>query len=392
MTAGFSRNGLLVLMASMVMMVLLGSVHAFSVFLEPLEAHFGASRGAVSTTYSLALVCLTISVLLGHRIYGIMRAPMLVGAVALLAALGCVIAAYAESLAMVWIGYSVIFGTANGVGYGFALQLCAQANPERAGLAMGLVTASYAIGAALAPIPFEALMRLYGFGGAFLGLAGLLVVAAPGLMGVMARAKAELRMDAPASESVKVGSTLLIIKLWCAYGAAVAAGLMVIGHATGIARANQLSDVEVLAAPVVVAALNMIGSLGAGWLSGRLAVRSQLTIYPVLTVIALAALTVGTSTAVTLGALGMIGFAYGATIAAFPAVVSMLFGPSAGIRAYGRVFTAWGTAGLLAPSLAGFLFERSGEYVVPLGVACALGVASIVAVWALPRSSPETRA
>ena len=108
------RSGILVLLASSLLCSVLGSVHAFSVFLVPLEQTFEASRSLVSLTYSFALIALTIAVLFGHMVFTKISAHWFVGAVCLVAATGAFIAAFAPSLAIVWIGYSALFGGANG--------------------------------------------------------------------------------------------------------------------------------------------------------------------------------------------------------------------------------------------------------------------------------------
>ena len=59
-------------------------------------------------------------------------------------------------------------------------------------------------------------------------------------------------------------------------------------------------------------------------------------------------------------------------------------GAVAGVRVYGRVFTAWGAAGLLAPWFAGTLFERSGGYTTALIVAGATALVSLLAALTLP--------
>lgn len=64
---------------------------------------------------------------------------------------------------LVWIGYSLIFGIANGLGYGFGLQFAAHANPENRGLAMGVVTAAYAFGAVVSTYGFEVALSVGGF-------------------------------------------------------------------------------------------------------------------------------------------------------------------------------------------------------------------------------------
>ena len=63
------RNEVFIVAAASLLSAVLGSVHAFSVFIDPLEAQFSAARSAVSLTYSGALVSLTLAVLLGPRVY-----------------------------------------------------------------------------------------------------------------------------------------------------------------------------------------------------------------------------------------------------------------------------------------------------------------------------------
>ena len=61
-----------ILLASMLVTFVLGSVHAFSVFLAPLESQLGLPRSQISLIYSFALVAITLSVTLGYRIYSLL--------------------------------------------------------------------------------------------------------------------------------------------------------------------------------------------------------------------------------------------------------------------------------------------------------------------------------
>ena len=55
----------------MLVTFVLGSVHAFSVFVVSFEALLGLPRSEISLIYSLALVAITLSVLLGYRFYNL---------------------------------------------------------------------------------------------------------------------------------------------------------------------------------------------------------------------------------------------------------------------------------------------------------------------------------
>lgn len=369
-------GGRLVLGAAMVLALVLGSVHAFSVFLVPMEQLYGASRSAVSATYSIALVALTVAVLVGHRVYAVVSAPAFSAGLLAAAALGTAVAAFAPALTVVWLGYGLVFGAANGLGYGFALQASAQANRSRSGLAMGLVTAAYALGAFVSPLAFDTALAVGGVTAGMLTLAGALLAAIPVTWIFLNAAGFRFQVETAEGPGDGRQTSGQVTVLWLGYGTGVAAGLMAIGHATGIATAAGLSGAYVLAAPMCIAIANMAGSLIGGRLIDAMAPRPVLALLPVLSGFTLYAMAASGAGVLMLVALAALGFFYGAIIAAYPAAIAATHGPVAGIRIYGRVFTAWGAAGLLAPLAAGALYDRSGDYRIALLIAGTLGLLS----------------
>ena len=357
-------NGPGVLLAASLLAAILGSVHAFSVFLAPLEARFDQPRGMVSLTYSLALVVLTLAVLWGHRWYGRWSAGRFVTGICLLGAAGALFAALAPNLMLVWLGYSVLFGCANGLGYGFGLQIAAQANPGREGMAMGVVTAAYALGAVLSPAGFAAAVASGGYRAAMLGLMAVLLLTGPVSGGLMHLSRAGFKHAGQQAARARVPLISLLL-LWLGYGAGVAAGLMTIGHAAGIGTALGFSGADWVA-PAVIAICNLTGSLIAGQLADKVTPLRILIGLPLLSAAAACLLARADDASHLLLMLGVIGFAYGGIIAAYPAAIAKIFGVLDGPSIYGRVFTAWGTAGLLAPWLAGSLFDLTGAYRVAL--------------------------
>jgi OFA family oxalate/formate antiporter-like MFS transporter len=363
-------QGRKVLFATSTVSMVLGSIHAFSVFLEPLETMFETSRANVSLIYSFSLVFLTIAVLFGPAVYSRLQPATIFVLVALLGAIGSGIAGIGGSLEFVLIGYSVIFGIANGLGYGFGLQFAARTNPDHPGLAMGVVTAAYAFGAVLAPYGFELALASSGFSLAMMALGS--VVFAVGIGSAFLVARSGAQYSHPKAElSASNLPWGRIAAIWIAYGTGVSAGLMAIGHAAGIASTAGFSGWIAAAA---IAGCNLLGSLLSGWLSDRVSHRSMLTILPLLGAAALPGL--GVFPGLTIVLLGVIGFAYGGTIATYPAAIAVLFPGENGPRAYGRIFTAWGTAGLLSPWLAGQIYDWGGSYTLALWTAAGLGAIS----------------
>jgi len=110
----------------------------------------------------------------------------------------------------------------------------------------------------------------------------------------------------------------------------------------------------------------------------RLSVRLCLTILPLMSAISLLALSQFLAGQSVLLGLAAVGFTYGARIAAYPAVISALFGTVKAIRSYGIIFTAWGVAGFFGPWLAGMLYDNYGDYSFALMVAASAGILSAV--------------
>ena len=373
------------MMAALILTFTMGSIHAFSVLLTAIEQIYAASRAQAGLSYSIALVCLTATVLLGPRIYQLARPAQLAAAACLLASCGLIIAAFAPSLPLFWLGYGVIFGGANGIAYGFALLLAARAYPNRRGLAMGTATAAYALGAALfAPI-FETLLINQSLQTCLITLAGTLIMAGAASFKLLSSSNLET------SATTHINATLQnrhLAHLWLAYGLSVAAGLMAIGHAAGI-MAAKLTNPDDAASTAFIGAIgiavgNAIGGILAGALADRLKPNKLLASLTTIAAAAIAALIVTQNALAMLLALASIGFAYGAYIAAFPPVIANLAGIDRYPAIYGRIFTAWGTFGLLAPWLAGFTFDLTGNYQTALIIALTAALMATVLNLRLP--------
>ena len=142
---------------------IMGSIHAFSLLLEPIETKFFVSRSFSSFTYSLALTSITAAVYFGSHIYKRFSPSIIVLIVMAFSTFGTLISAFSTSIYFVWIGYGIFFGFANGLGYGYTLQYSAIALPESKALMMGLVTASYGLGSTIAPIFYNKTNLIGGF-------------------------------------------------------------------------------------------------------------------------------------------------------------------------------------------------------------------------------------
>ena len=368
-------RSLQIVLAGMLVTLVLGSVHAFSVFLQPLESNLQLPRGDISLVYSIALVSITLAVTVGYRTYGLLAPGWLVSITGLVAAVGLWLAAGAEAWWQLVLGYSFAFGFANGIGYGYCLQLAGFVMAERRGMAMGAVTAAYAVGSILFARLFAWRIEIASVGSALSWLA-LAVLCACVLAGLVMYHAGARYPAAQSKRSRDNADRALLLRFWFAYLTGVFAGLMAIGHAAGIAQA-EVSGFSRLAnwAAVTVGCGSALGGFVAGWLVDRWPVSRFLIGLPLLSATGLVGIGMGPGIEWVLALLSVVGFAYGAIIAVYPVAIAHCFG-EAGARAYGRVFLAWGLAGLSAPWLAGAIFDWHGDYALSMWFAAVVALLS----------------
>ncbi len=383
-------RGTKTIVGSCALSTVLGSIHAFSVFIPQWEGLPGADRASVSLVYSVALVSLTIAVLFGYRLYG-RYAPMTIFVVVgVVAAVGLALSSRSPSLISLYLTYGLVFGGANGVGYGYALQLSGQAATARRGLAMGLVTAFYAVGATVSPLFFAYLIEKGG--NAFsLQVTSVFVLLVSLVAGLLVRSSNARFINDPTFAQQVLTPVLKRVRvfLWIGYGSAVTAGLMIIGHAYSIATWLSLDAHSATLATTIVAFGNMLGGFSAGYYSDRLSSRVLLRWLPLFTAFGLLLLTLPSLSnwMVVFIGLGVVGYCYGAIIAVYPVAVADVFGAFSAPRIYGQVFTAWGLAGLLSPWVSGWLYDLTGSYIVPVLIAILFsGISALVIRHCLPKT------
>jgi len=364
----------------MMVTFVLGSVHAFSVFIVPLEAQLGLPRSEISLIYSFALVSITLAVLSGYRIYSLIPAWLLILLTCSVAAIGMLVAALGQGWWTLFIGYSLFFGISNGIGYGFTLQLVGRELPQIKGFAMGAVTASYAVGSIIFAKIFALQIASESITAAFyalsLALFGCAVLASLLMWSSQASYTHEDSLPSGTESPVE---TRIICLFWLAYMFSVFAGLMVIGHAAGIALSKGVSIGLSVWSAMMIGIGSAVGGFLAGWLVDRWPLPRFLVGLPLLSALSLGMLVMVESPVLLVGLFCLVGFSYGSIIAIYPVAISNYFGEQ-GPMVYGRIFTAWGFAGLVAPWTAGLIYDAFSGYNSALIIASVIAVLSAVTV------------
>lgn len=365
--------------------VALGSLHAFSVISSPLQAQVGSDLSSVSLVYSAAIVALTAGVLASDWVFRAVPPRIAAIGSALVAAIGLLVAATATNLATLILGYGLLFGFANGIGYSLFLGEAAKAMPERPGFAVGLATAAYAAGSMLFAWVFQRLSAGDDANAGLITVAMAVAVAGAVAFLVFAGSKRAIPQADAATETLGAGPTAT---LWLIYLFGAISGLLITAHAASIAGQLGAPVFAEALSVMALAAGNVLGSILGGRMTDRWSPRACLAMATGLAGIASLGLAVALHLIVVLALLALAGFAYGALISIVPRAVEHLSPSGAGTRAFGRVFTAWGAAGLIGPWLGGILFDLGWAYASALMTAAALSLAGAALAWlALAKSN-----
>ena len=375
----------LALVACLLITFGMGSIHAFSTLIEGIELQTNLGRMSSSLIYSTALINGTLAVFIGHILYQKFSAIKLIALMAILPVIGLFFS-NSESWIGWIIGYGIFFGFSSGIGYGLSLHIASLVTEKsRLGFALGLITASYAFGAVIFSVVFPVLFNYFGFENGYMigvGTISIIVMIALFLL-VVSKVQLEIIVD---TSIQKHSRNPKILKLWVGYFLGVFAGLMIIAHAVPLIISLGGSVAVSITAISLMSLGSGVAGLCAGWLVDQFGCKRPLLAILIINAIAIFSLSVMTSIGLIFILLVLIASLYGAIIAIYPTLVNHLVGPDLSAKVYGRVFTAWGAAGLLAPSLAGWLYEQNNNYDAAILLTLAMSITSLIVIWRIKYS------
>jgi MFS family permease len=368
---------------------------AYGVFLPILAETFRWSRGAIATALSINLL---VGGVAGFAVGALAdrHGPrvMLVTTVALAGTAFALIAA----VDTLWQLYLFV-GVAGGLGmssfYLLSAATVAHWFDARRGLALALVLAGFNLGYMSAGPLAAALIETFGWRRAYALLGG-----GSGLVALLAALTVRLprpaeashirRVSAPTSDgspAVVPGMTLRAAladrRHWCINVAWFLLGglaIMVSVHVVPFARDQGLSLAAASLALTAYGVGAVTGRLTAGAISDRVGAHTTLRIGFVLQLTALATLLWVPSREVLMLALAVFGAGFAASDTMVTRVIPDVFGLRALGAIMGVLSLGWRCGAALGPAVAGFVYDATGSYRIPFGVAPIAVVVSWVLV------------
>jgi len=275
--------------------------------------------------------------------------------------------------------------------------------PGRMGLAIGLAIAGYGGGSAI----FGTLANLFLFP-RFGWRASCVILS--GIFLVMTMTAAFLLRNPPTNPQPAAGMPMRLTAtpgrqfapseilrtpafylLWLGFGLGSTAGLMVISQLIPFAASQGISSATIATLGLVMGAFgNVSGRILAGWISDVMGRLNTLRVVLAMSSIAMPALYwVGAHVAGLYLLIFIVYFCYGTQASVNPSAVSDFWGTRHAGANYGLLFTAWGFAGILGPTIGGVLFDKFKNYGVAFYAAAAISVIALICVLAAKRPQPS---
>ncbi len=386
-----------VAIAGVVMQMLLGTVYAWSVFKKPLMESHGWSASDVGITFTLVVLVIGTSAAVGGRFVDRTGARRVAALAAVLFGLGTIMAGLADAIGsrwVLWIGYGVIAGIGNGLGYITPIAVLVRWFPDKRGLITGLAVMGFGIGAALmgqiAPLlipAFGVAKTFYLFGVIF--LVALLLAARkldnPPEGWLPEGYIPSGRNGEPEDEPCDLNGALRMYQfyvLWAVLFINVSAGLALISNLSPMAQ-SQAGMTPVAAGTVILISsiFNGFGRVFWATLSDRIG-RKAVFLILLGSQVPVFLLLPGLSSPVVFAlAACYVLFCFGGGFGTMPAFTADTFGTRCMGDIYGKILLAWGAAGVAGPVLMEMVHARSENFASALymvagllaaGFACAL--------------------
>lgn len=387
-----------------VMMLGFGSAYTFSAFVESLQRDFGASRGSVSLVFSLA----------GFLYFGLgmVSGPLadrwgsrrLAVAGMILIGLGLAAASLARNLTEVYIAYGLGVGLGVGASYVPAIGAVQRWFVRRRGFASGLAVSGIGIGTLIMPPLAAFFIDTLGWRAAYLVLGGLTAIVGAG-MALLIENDPRDRGLGPDGDTMQPGVqsmtptgasvgeavrsrqfiSLYVACLICSFGVFVP-----FVHLVPYAIDHGVTKASAVLLLGVIGVGSTVGRFFLGGLADRMGRHTSLLVMFAGMGLALAIWAVSAGVWSLAVFAFVYGVFYGGWVAVLPAVVMDYFGGRNVSGIIGILYTSVAFGTLIGPSAAGFAFDVSGSYMLPIlaSVAAnivAAGIMLVMSKGATPR-------
>jgi OFA family oxalate/formate antiporter-like MFS transporter len=396
----YTKKRWLILAASCLANLCLGSIYAWSVFASSMADYLSVLHNTVITTGDLAIVY-TIANSVGpitmisggwfNDRFGPKKVILIGG---LMFGIGTFLSGFANSIGFLIVTYGLIGGLGLGMAYGCTISSCVKFFPDKRGLVGGITTAAYGLSSVILPPVITVIVSHSDATFAFkaIGIAFTVLLCSCALLmekcpegfvpdGWTPPVKTNLKPAVKDSNWKEMLKSPVFYSMILLLTCGAFCGMMIISQASAVA--SGMIGMSAAAAGIAVSVLalfNAAGRLAAGWLSDRIGRINTLTLGCLLSIGGLVCLYFsGAGTVVTFYAgIALVGICFGAFMGVFPGFTADQFGAKNNSVNYGIMFIGFALAGFFGPTIMGSVYAADGVYQRAFLIAIGLNVAGIV--------------
>lgn len=375
-----SYGWVVVAAAFTLMLVGFAAAYSFAAFFGAFEAEFGASRGEIALVFSVAAFLWFLSGapagVIADR-YGARRVALL-GVCCLAVALW--VASRAQSLGVLYVTYSIGVGLGVGLTYVPSIGAVQPWFAANRAFASGLAVAGIGAGNIAGPLLAAWWIGLFGWRGAFLGLA-LFVLLLGGLAAAVIK-ETEHRTTG-IREGISLSAAVRTRPFWLLFASLVLSciGLFVpMVHLVPYAVDAGYSQAQGVTLVSLIGLGSLVGRFTIGGPADRLGrIPSLCAMYAGLGAMFILWWAAQAYWVLALFAV-VFGICYGAYVALLPTIVMDLYGPRSVSGIIGCLYTGCGIGTLLGPWLAGVAYDSLGSYRAPMAAGALFSLAAAACV------------
>lgn len=382
-------NRWVILAASILINMCIGSAYAWSVFQNPLINLFGWTTTQASLAFTISLALVPISMIFAGRLQDLYGPRYVTLAGGCVFGLGIFLTSTITTLTGLYVFYGLLGGLGIGMVYACMIGNTMKWFPDKRGLAGGLIAMGFGLGAVVFAPLGVVLINNYGvmntfaiFGVVFSSIiiVSSFFIAAPAKVVAAQQTAAQtldLNNSLNAQEMMKAPK---FYSLWILYAIGCIGGLMIIGHASPIVQ--QKVGLLPQEAAIIVSFLGIANSLGRvfwGYVSDRLGRMPTLIATYIVSAGCLMILSMFSTLTLTVVGLTGIALCFGGYLGIMPSICAEFFGSKhIGIN-YGILFTAFGVAAVVGPRLASWIRDmNAGSYDVAFTIVMLMNVVAII--------------
>jgi OFA family oxalate/formate antiporter-like MFS transporter len=342
--------------------------YGWTLFVDPIDSKYHWGRAAIQIAFTVFVATETWLVPIETWFVDRYGPSLVVGFGGVMIALAWVLNAYADSLAMLYIG-AVVGGIGAGSVYGTCVGNALKWFPHRRGLAAGATAAGFGAGAAITVVPIAKMIASSGYETAFLTFGigqGLVVVLLsfllrkPTTTGPVQKRSVRVpqtKVDRTPKQAVR---TPVFWVMYAMFVMVAAGGLMAAAQIAPIAHDFKVAGVPVSLFGLQMTALTLAISLDRvfdgfgrpffGWVSDNIGRENTMFIaFTIAATAMIVLLNLGTNPYVFILATAVYFGVFGEIYSLFPATCGDTFGSKFAASNAGLLYTAKGTAAFLVP-------------------------------------------